>query len=67
MKRLLFGTLLLLVLAGGYVFRDSLLQFTDLIGGKAPEQKGRPAVAQTVVAGLAEDMPTASGCTCTGT
>ena len=58
MKRLLFGTLLLLVLAGGYVFRDSLLQFTDLIGGKAPEQKGRPAVAQTVVAGVAEDMPT---------
>ena len=58
MKRLLLGTLLLLVLAGGYVFRDSLLQFTDLIGGKAPEQKGRPAVAQTVVAGVAEDMPT---------
>src|SRR5215470_4892782 len=59
MKRLLLGTLLLLVLAGGYVFRDSLLPFTDLIGGKAPEQKGaRPAVAQTVVAGVAEDMPT---------
>jgi len=58
MKRLLFGTLLLLVLAGGYVFRDSLFQFTDLVGGKAPEQKGRPTVAQTVVAGVAEDMPT---------
>jgi membrane fusion protein, multidrug efflux system len=59
MKRLLLGTLLLLVLAGGYFFRDSLLPFTDLIGGKAPEQKGaRPAVAQAVVAGVAEDMPT---------
>src|SRR5919197_1132414 len=59
MKRLLLGTLLLLVLAGGYFFRDSFLQFTDPIGGKAPEQKGaRPAVAQTVVAGVAEDMPT---------
>jgi membrane fusion protein, multidrug efflux system len=59
MKRVLLGTLLLLVLAGGYVFRDSLLQLTDLIGGKAPEQKGaRPAVAQTVVAGVAEDAPT---------
>ena len=52
MKRLLLGTLLLLILAGGYVFRDSLLQLTDLIGGKSPEQKGaRPAVAQAVVAG----------------
>src|SRR5262245_9646991 len=59
MKRLLLGTLLLLVLAGGYAFRDSLLQLTDLIGGKASEQKGaRPAVAQAVVAGVAEDLPT---------
>jgi multidrug efflux system membrane fusion protein len=59
MKRLLLGTLLLLVLAGGYVFRDSLLQFTGLIGGKAPEQKGaRPAAAQAVVAGVAEVLPT---------
>jgi multidrug efflux system membrane fusion protein len=59
MKRLLLGTLLLLFLAGGYVFRDSLLQFTDLIGAKSPEQKGaRPAVAQAVVAGVAEDLPT---------
>lgn len=59
MKRLLLGTLLLLILAGGYVFRDSLLQLTGLIGGKSPEQKGaRPAVAQAVVAGIAEDLPT---------
>jgi membrane fusion protein, multidrug efflux system len=59
MKRLLLGTLLLLVLAGGYVFRDSLLQLTDLIGGKTLEQKGaRPAVAQAVVAGVAESTPT---------
>ena len=64
MKRLLLGTLLLLVLAGGYAFRDSLLQFTGLqfaglIGGKAPEQKGaRPATAQAVVAGVAEVLPT---------
>jgi membrane fusion protein, multidrug efflux system len=59
MKRLLLGTLLLLVLAGGYAFRDSLLQLTDRIGGKAPEQKGgRPAVAQAVVAGIAETTPT---------
>jgi multidrug efflux system membrane fusion protein len=59
MKRLLLGTLLLLVLAGGYAFRDSLLQFTGLIGGKAPEQKGaRPAVAQAVVASVAEVLPT---------
>jgi multidrug efflux system membrane fusion protein len=64
MKRLLLGTLLLLVLAGGYAFRDSLLQFTGLqfaglIGGKAPEQKGaRPAAAQAVVAGVAEVLPT---------
>jgi multidrug efflux system membrane fusion protein len=59
MKGLLLGTLLLLVLAGGYTFRDSLLQFTGLIGGKAPEQKGaRPAVAQAVVAGVAETLPT---------
>jgi membrane fusion protein, multidrug efflux system len=59
MKRLLLGTLLLLVLAGGYVFRDPLLRFTDLIGGKAPEQKGaRPALAQAVVAGVAEVLPT---------
>jgi multidrug efflux system membrane fusion protein len=59
MKRLLLGTLLLLILAGGYVFRDSLLPLTDLIGGKSPEQKGaRPAVAQAVVAGVAEDLPT---------
>jgi multidrug efflux system membrane fusion protein len=56
MKRLLLGALLLLVLAGGYAFRDSLLQFT---GGKAPEQKGaRPAAAQAVVAGVAEVLPT---------
>jgi multidrug efflux system membrane fusion protein len=53
-----------LVLAGGYAFRDSLLQFTGLqftglIGGKAPEQKGaRPAAAQAVVAGVAEVLPT---------
>ena len=59
MKRLLLGTLLLLVLAGGYIFRDSLLQFTGLIGGKAPEQKGaRPAAAQAVAAGVAEVLPT---------
>ena len=64
MKRLLLGTLLLLVLAGGYAFRDSLLQFTGLqftglIGAKAPEQKGaRPAAAQAVVAGVAEVLPT---------
>ena len=64
MKRLLLGTLLLLVLAGGYAFRDSLLQFTGLqftglISGKAPEQKGaRPAAAQAVVAGVAEVLPT---------
>jgi multidrug efflux system membrane fusion protein len=64
MKRLLLGTLLLLVLAGGYAFRDPLLQFTGLqftglIGGKAPEQKGaRPAAAQAVVAGVAEVLPT---------
>jgi membrane fusion protein, multidrug efflux system len=59
MKRLLLGTVLLLILAGGYVFRDSLLQLTDLIGGKSPEQKGaRPAVAQAVVASVAEDLPT---------
>jgi len=59
MKRLLLGTLLLLVLAGGFVFRDSLLSFTGLIGGKAAEPKGgRPAVAQAVVAGVAEDLPT---------
>src|SRR5215467_12586737 len=59
MKRLLLGTLLLLVLAGGYIFRDSLLQLTGLIDGKAAEPKGaRPAVAQAVVAGVAEDMPT---------
>jgi multidrug efflux system membrane fusion protein len=59
MKRLLLGTLLLLVLAGGYVFRDSLLSFTGLIGGKAPEQKAaRPAAAQTVIAGVAEILPT---------
>jgi membrane fusion protein, multidrug efflux system len=64
MKRLLLGTLLLLVLAGGYAFRDSLLQFTGLqftglIGGKAPEQKGaRPTAAQAVVAGVAEVLPT---------
>jgi multidrug efflux system membrane fusion protein len=59
MKRLLLGALLLLVLAGGYAFRDSLLQFTGLIGGKAPEQKGaRPAAAQAVVAGVAEVLPT---------
>jgi membrane fusion protein, multidrug efflux system len=59
MKRLLLGTLLLLVLAGGYVFRDSLLQLTDLIGGKTPEQKGaRAPVAQAVVAGVAETTPT---------
>src|SRR5262245_27511493 len=59
MKRLLLGTLLLLVLAGGYVFRDSLLQLTDLISGKTPEQKGaRPPVAQVVVAGVAETTPT---------
>ena len=64
MKRLLLGTLLLLVLAGGYAFRDSLLQFTGpqfagLIGGTAPEQKGaRPAAAQAVVAGVAEVLPT---------
>ena len=64
MKRLLLGTLLLLVLAGGYAFRDSLLQFTGLqftglIAGKAPEQKGaRPAAAQAVVAGVAEVLPT---------
>jgi membrane fusion protein, multidrug efflux system len=57
MKRLLLGTLLLLVLAGGYAFRESLLQFTG--GGKAPEQKGaRPAAAQAVVAGVAEVLPT---------
>jgi membrane fusion protein, multidrug efflux system len=56
MKRLLLGTLLLLVLAGGYVFRDSLLALTV---GKAPEQKGtRPAAAQTVIAGVAEILPT---------
>jgi multidrug efflux system membrane fusion protein len=48
-----------LVLAGGYVFRDSLLQFTGLIGGKAAEPKGaRPALAQAVVAGVAEVLPT---------
>jgi multidrug efflux system membrane fusion protein len=59
MKRLLLGTLLLSVLAGGYAFRDSLLQLTGLIGGKAPEQKGaRPAAAQAVVAGVAEVLPT---------
>jgi membrane fusion protein, multidrug efflux system len=59
MKRLVLGTLLLLVLAGGYAFRDSLLSFTGLIGGKATEPKGgRPAVAQAVVAGVAEDLPT---------
>jgi multidrug efflux system membrane fusion protein len=64
MKRLLLGTLLLLVLAGGYAFRDSLLQFTGLqftglMGGKAPEQKGaRPAASQAVVAGVAEVLPT---------
>jgi len=59
MKRLLLGTLLLLVLTGGYVFRDSLLSFTGLVGGKAAEQKGaRPAAAQTVVAGVAEVLPT---------
>jgi multidrug efflux system membrane fusion protein len=59
MKRLLLGALLLLVLAGGYAFRDSLLQFTGLIGGKEPEQKGaRPAAAQAVVAGVAEVLPT---------
>jgi len=59
MKRLLLGALLLLVLAGGYVFRDSLLSFTGLIGGKAAEQKGaRPAPAQAVVAGVAEVLPT---------
>ena len=64
MKRLLLGTLLLLVLAGGYAFRDPLLQFTGLqftglIAGKAPEQKGaRPAAAQAVVAGVAEVLPT---------
>jgi membrane fusion protein, multidrug efflux system len=56
MKRLLLGTLLLLVLAGGYVFRDSLLSLT---GGKALEQKAaRPAAAQTVIAGIAEVLPT---------
>jgi membrane fusion protein, multidrug efflux system len=59
MKRVLLGTLLLLVLAGGYAFRDSLLSFTGLIGGEAAEPKGgRPAVAQAVVAGIAEDLPT---------
>jgi multidrug efflux system membrane fusion protein len=59
MKRVLLGTLLVLVLAGGYAFRDSLLSFTGLIGGKAAEPKGgRPAVAQAVVAGIAEDLPT---------
>ena len=64
MKRLLLGTLLLLVLAGGYAFRDSLLQltglqFTGLTAGKAPEQKGAPpAAAQAVVAGVAEVLPT---------
>src|SRR5215470_6668701 len=59
MKRLLLGALLLLVLAGGYVFRDSLLSFTGLIGGKPAEQKGaRPAPAQAVVAGVAEVLPT---------
>jgi multidrug efflux system membrane fusion protein len=48
-----------LVLTGGYVFRDSLLSFTGLVGGKAAEQKGaRPAAAQTVVAGVAEVLPT---------
>jgi multidrug efflux system membrane fusion protein len=59
MKRLLLGTLLLLVLAGGYAFRDSLLELTSLIGGKAAEPKGgRPTVAQAVVAGVAEVLPT---------
>jgi multidrug efflux system membrane fusion protein len=59
MKRLLLGTLLLLVLAGGYVFRDSLLQLTGLIDGKAAEPKGaRPAAAQVVVASIAETAPT---------
>jgi len=59
MKRLLLGTLLLLVLAGGFVFRDSLLSFTGLIGGQAAEPKGgRPAAAQAVVTGVAEVLPT---------
>src|SRR5215813_8802643 len=57
MKRLLLGAALLLV-ASGYIFRESLLQFPDLIGGKAPEQKGRPPVAQVVVASVAESTPT---------
>jgi membrane fusion protein, multidrug efflux system len=58
MKRLLLGTLLLLVLASGYVFRDSIFHLTDLTGGKAPEQKAARPATQTVVAGVAEDAPT---------
>src|SRR5215470_8743712 len=59
MKRLLLGTLLLLALASGYVFRDSLLSSTGLIAGKVAEPKGaRPAAAQAVVAGVAEVLPT---------
>jgi membrane fusion protein, multidrug efflux system len=58
MKRLLLGTLLLLVVAGGYVFRDSIFHLTDLTGGKASEQKAARPATQIVVAGVAEDAPT---------
>jgi len=58
MKRLLLGTLLLLVLASGYVFRDSLFQLTDRTAGKAPEPKGGRPPTQSVVAGVAEDAAT---------
>ena len=58
MKRLLLGTLLLLVVASGYVFRDSIFQFTDLTGGKAPEQKAARPATQIVVAGVTEVAPT---------
>src|SRR5262245_20837040 len=56
MRRWLLGALLVAVLAGGYAFRDSLIDLTGLWPNKPPEQKGgRTAPAQAVTADVAEE------------
>src|SRR4051812_5523872 len=51
MKRILFFTLLTLLLAGGYFFRDSFFQTT-------PETRSaRPPASQQVVADVVRQMP----------
>jgi multidrug efflux system membrane fusion protein len=58
MKRVLLAAAFVAILAGGYYFKDSLLELQGLVTGKAPEPagRGRPQEAQSVVADAAVEV-----------